>query len=289
MSAGDRALDKASLRAAVLESDTARQVRRMGRGLPLLLASLPMLLFYLLPLVALVLRVSPADLLSNLVDPQVAQAIQVSMTTTLIATGATFVFGTPLAYLLARRRFPGRAVVDTLVDLPMLLPPAVAGVALLVTFGRRGLLGPYLTDAGIEIAFTQIAVIMAEIFVASPFFVKSAISAFAAVDREVEQAAAVDGASKLATFARITVPLSISALFGGLVMTWARALGEFGATIIFAGNFPGRTQTMPLAIYIGFEIDLNVALTLSAVLLAIAFAVLLVVKAILRQRVEVNL
>jgi molybdate transport system permease protein len=248
-----------------------------------------MLLFYLLPLVALVLRVSPADLLSNLVDPQVAQAIQVSMTTTLIATAATFVFGTPLAYLLARRRFAGRSIVDTLVDLPMLLPPAVAGVALLVTFGRRGLLGPYLTDAGITIAFTQVAVIMAEIFVASPFFVKSAISAFAAVDRELERAAAVDGASPLRAFLSVTVPLSISALFGGLVMTWARALGEFGATIIFAGNFPGRTQTMPLAIYIGFELDLKIALTLSAVLLAIAFAVLLLVKAVLRQRVEVNL
>jgi molybdate transport system permease protein len=289
MSAGDQALDTASRRATVLDSDPARTVRRAARGWPLLLASLPMLLFYLLPLVALLLRVSPADLLSNLVDPQVAQAIQVSMTTTLIATGATFVFGTPLAYLLARRRFPGHAVVDTLVDLPMLLPPAVAGVALLVTFGRRGLLGPYLTDAGIQIAFTQVAVILAEIFVASPFFVKSAISAFAAVDREVEQAAAVDGASPLATFARVTLPLSISALFGGLVMTWARALGEFGATIIFAGNFQGRTQTMPLAIYIGFELDLRIALTLSAVLLAIAFTVLLVVKAILRQRVEVNL
>ena len=289
MSAGEKTLDKASIRATILESDTARKVRRVGRGLPLILASLPMLLFYLLPLVALVLRVSPADLLSNLVDPQVAQAIQVSMTTTLIATGVTFAFGTPLAYLLARRRFPGRSVVDTLVDLPLLLPPAVAGVALLVTFGRRGLLGPYLTDAGITIAFTQIAVIMAEIFVASPFFVKSAISAFAAVDRELERAAAVDGATPLRAFLSVTVPLSISALFGGLVMTWARALGEFGATIIFAGNFPGRTQTMPLAIYIGFEIDLNVALTLSAILLAIAFAALLLVKAALRQRVEVVL
>ena len=158
-----------------------------------------------------------------------------------------------------------------------------------MTFGRRGLLGPYLTDAGIEIAFTQIAVIMAEIFVASPFFVKSAISAFAAVDRELERAAAVDGASPLRAFLSITAPLSASALFGGLVMTWARALGEFGATIIFAGNFQGRTQTMPLAIYIGFELDLRIALTLSAVLLAIAFTVLLVVKAVLRQRVAVSL
>ena len=261
----------------------------MHEGFPLILASLPMLLFYLVPLIALVLRVSPADLLSNLVDPLVAQAIQVSMTTTLIATGATFIFGTPLAYLLARRRFRGRAIVDTLIDLPMLLPPAVAGVAPLVTFGRRGLVGQSLADAGIQIAFTQIAVIMAEVFVASPFFVKSAISAFAAVDRELERAAAVDGAAPLGVFWRITLPLSASVLFGGIVMTWARALGEFGATIIFAGNFPGRTQTMPLAIYIGFEIDLSIALTLSAILLAIAFAVLLLVKAALRQRVEVQL
>jgi molybdate transport system permease protein len=249
---------------------------RAPRGLLLTLASLPMLLFYLLPIIALLLRVSPSELLSNLVDPQVAQAIQVSMTTTLIATGVTFIFGAPLAYLLARRRFRGRAVLDTLIDLPMLLPPAVAGIALLVAFGRRGLLGQSLDEAGIQIAFTQIAVIMAQVFVASPFFVKSAISGFAAVDRELEQAAAVDGASPLTAFWRITLPLSASALFGGVVMTWARALGEFGATIIFAGNFPGRTQTMPLAIYIGFEIDLRIALTLSAILLAIAFAVLLV-------------
>jgi molybdate transport system permease protein len=191
--------------------------------------------------------------------------------------------------LLARRRFPGRAVLDTLIDLPMLLPPSVAGVALLVAFGRRGLVGPGLNGVGIQIAFTQVAVVMAQVFVASPFFVKAAISAFAAVDRELEQAAAVDGASPLTTFWRITLPLSISALFGGAVMTWARALGEFGATIIFAGNFPGRTQTMPLAIYIGFEIDLRIALTLSAILLLISFGVLLLVKAALRQRVELSL
>jgi molybdate transport system permease protein len=274
---------------ATAQSQSQRVGWRAPRGLLLALASLPMLLFYLLPLIALLLRVSPADLLSNLVDPQVAQAIQVSMTTTLTATGITLVFGAPLAYLLARRRFRGWAILDTLIDLPMLLPPSVAGIALLVAFGRRGLVGQSLADAGIQIAFTQIAVVMAQVFVASPFFVKSAISAFAAVDRELEQAAAVDGAAPLAVFWRITLPLSISALFGGIVMTWARALGEFGATIIFAGNFPGRTQTMPLAIYIGFEIDLRIALTLSAILLAIAFAVLLLVKAVLRQRVEVSL
>jgi molybdate transport system permease protein len=274
---------------ATAQSQSQRVGWRAPRGLLLWLVSLPMLLFYLLPLIALLLRVSPADLLSNFVDPQVAQAIQVSMTTTGAATGITLVFGAPLAYLLARRRFRARAVLDTLIDLPMLLPPSVAGIALLVAFGRRGLVGQSLADTGIQIAFTQIAVIMAQVFVASPFFVKSAISAFAAVDRELEQAAAVDGAAPLGVFWRITLPLSASALFGGIVMTWARALGEFGATIIFAGNFPGRTQTMPLAIYIGFEIDLNIALTLSTILLVIAFAVLLLVKAVLRQRVEVNL
>lgn len=190
-----------------------------------------------------------------------AQAIQMSMKTSGAATGITLVFGAPLAYLLARRRFRGRAVLDTLIDLPMLLPPSVAGIALLVAFGRRGLVGQSLADVGIQIAFTQIAVIMAQVFVASP----------------------------LSTFWRITLPLSASALFGGIVMTWARALGELGATIIFAGNFPGRTQTMPLAIYIGFEIDLRIALTLAALLLAISFAVQLVVKAALRQRVDVAL
>ena len=250
----------------------------------LALASVPMLLFFLLPLVALVLRVSPAALLASLVDPTVAQAIQLSLTTTLITTGITILAGTPTAYLLARRRFPGRIVVDTLIDVPMLLPPAVAGIALLVAFGRRGLLGPLLDNANIELAFSTSAVVLAQMFVAGPFYIKTAITAFARVDREIEEAAAVDGASAIGIFRLITLPLTGSTLFTGAVMTWARALGEFGATIIFAGNFPGITQTMPLAIYVGFETDFQAALTLSVILLGIAFLVLVVVKGLLRQR-----
>lgn len=252
--------------------------------LPLVLASLPMLLFFLLPILALVLRVTPAALLASLVDPTVAQAIQLSLVTTLITTGLTILAGTPVAYLLARRRFPGHALVDTLIDLPMLLPPAVAGIALLVAFGRRGLLGPLLDNAGLDIAFSTTAVVLAQLFVAGPFYVKTAINAFAHADREIEQAAAVDGASPWAVFRLITLPLSWSMLFSGAVMTWARALGEFGATIIFAGNFPDITQTMPLAIYIGFETDFQAALTLSVILLITAFLVLVVVKGVLRQR-----
>ena len=167
----------------------------------------------------------------------------------------------------------------------MVLPPSVAGIVLLLAFGRRGLLGAYLSAAGIDIAFTSVAVVLAQLFVAAPFYVKAAISAFGGVDRDLEQAAALDGASGWGIFRHVTVPLAWPVLFGGAVMSWARALGEFGATIIFAGNFPGRTQTMPLAIYIGFELELSRALTLSVILLVISFLVLFVVKGLLRQRV----
>jgi len=259
-------------------------LRTWRHNLVLALASLPMLLFLLVPLVALVVRVSPSMLLATLVGREVSQALSLSMLTTAISMSLAVLGGTPVAYLLARRQFRGRAVLDTLIDLPMVLPPSVAGIALLIAFGRRGLLGRYLSDASIEVAFTQTAVVLAQTFVAAPLYVKSAIAGFASVDRELEQAAALDGASSLGVFRYVTLPLAWPALFGGAVMTWARALGEFGATIIFAGNFPGRTQTMPLAIYIGFELELNVALTLAIVLLAISFGVLFVVKGLLHQR-----
>jgi molybdate transport system permease protein len=246
------------------------------------------LLFLILPLVSLVARVSLTELLANLLDRTVAQAIQLSIVTTLCTVGLTLLFGTPLAYLLARRRFPGRALVDSLVTLPIVMPPAVAGIALLLAFGRRGLVGQPLTVLGIEIAFTPVAVVLAQTFVAAPFYVQAAKSAFGGVDREIEQAAAVDGASPLQIFRLVTVPLTLPALFGGILMTWARALGEFGATIIFAGNFPGRTQTMPLAIYLDFEVNLQSAITLSLVLMALSLVVLLVVRSALRQRVEIG-
>jgi molybdate transport system permease protein len=263
-------------------SQTERPTRRQIAWL--LIASLPMLVFLLLPLLALLLRITPAQLLANLGNPEVAQAISLSMVTTAITVVLTLVTGTPLAFLLARRQFRGRTALDTLVDLPMVLPPSVAGIALLVAFGRRGLLGQYLTVAGIELAFTQAAVVLAQLFVAAPFYIKAAAAGFAAVDRELEQAAALDGAGPLQVARFVTVPLAWTSLFGGAVMTWARALGEFGATIIFAGNFIGRTQTMPLAIYQGFEQELSVALTLSVILLAVSFVVLFIVRRVLHQR-----
>lgn len=262
------------------------QTKRPSRGQVawLLISSLPMLVFLLLPLIALLLRITPAQLLANLANQEVVQAISLSMVTTAITVVLTLLLGTPLAYLLARRQFRGRTALDTLIDLPMVLPPSVAGIALLVAFGRRGLLGQYLSVAGIELAFTQTAVVLAQTFVAAPFYIKAAAAGFAGVDRELEQAAALDGATPLQVARYVTVPLSWTSLFGGAVMTWARALGEFGATIIFAGNFVGRTQTMPLAIYQGFEQELNVALTLSVILLAVSFGVLFVVRRLLHRQ-----
>ena len=247
--------------------------------------SLPFLAFLVLPLAALVLRLPPERLISSLSSQQVVQAVALSMVTTLVTTVVTICFGTPVGYLLARRRFLFRRVVDTLVDLPTVLPPAVAGVALLMAFGRRGILGSTLNAWGIQIPFSWVAVVMAQTFVASAFYVKAAALGFAGIDPALEQSAALDGASSWQVFRHVTLPLAWSALLSGAVMTWARALGEFGATMIFAGNYPGRTQTMPLAIYLGFELDLNVALTLAVILVGCSFLVLMVVKGVLHREV----
>jgi molybdate transport system permease protein len=227
---------------------------------------------------------SPGDVFAHLANPEIEQAIQLSFVTTIITLVISVVGGTPLGYLLARGNFPGKTVLDTLIDLPIVMPPAVAGIALIVAFGRFGLIGQYLNVLGIQIAFTPLAVVMAQTFVASPFYIKTAASAFSGVNPEIERAAAVDGAGPFNVFLRITVPLCSAALAGGALMTWARALGEFGATIIFAGNLPGITQTMPLAIYLGFDLDFNAALTLSLILLVASFVVLLLVRVALRQR-----
>jgi molybdate transport system permease protein len=245
--------------------------------------SFPMLIFLSLPILALFLRISPADLVENVRHPEVLQAIALSLGTTLISTMIIILAGTPLAYSQARGQFRFSRLVDTLIDLPLVLPPAVAGVALLMAFGRRGILGGVLDDLGIHIAFTPIAVIIVQVFVAAPFYIKSASLGFSNIDQELEQSAALDGASSPQIFRFLTIPLSWSALLGGSVMSWARALGEFGATIIFAGNFPGRTQTMPLAIYIGFELNLDIAITLSVVLILLSFLALFVAKYILNR------
>ncbi|RRR73974.1 MAG: molybdate ABC transporter permease subunit [Candidatus Viridilinea halotolerans] len=258
------------------------------RWLPIWLLALPMLVFLVLPLLALVLRLEWSEFWVNLTDSMVLQAVRLSLMTTLLTTVLSVVLGGPLAYLLARRTFRGRAIIDTLIDLPMVLPPAVAGIALLMAFGRRGLIGAPLAELGISMSFTPVAVVLAQCFVAAPYFVKAAITGFAGVDRELEQAAALDGASHAQVLWHITIPLAWPVLFSGAVMTWARALGEFGATIIFAGNLPGRTQTMPLAIYLGFERNLDLAVILAVILLAISFGVLTLVKGVLKQRVGVR-
>ncbi len=264
--------------------------RRPTRGLkpvsgwPLGLAALPLLVFLLLPLLA-VLRFTPAPMvLHYLGDPATTQAIVLSLTTSTITALSVLALGLPAAYLLARRPPRPARLLEVLIDLPTVLPPAVAGLALLMAFGRRGLLGNLLNGLGIQVAFTTAAVIMAQLFVSAPYFIKTAAVSLAAVSPDLEEAAAMDGAQPLQIFRLIMLPLAWRGIVGGLALCWARALGEFGATIIFAGNYPGRTQTMPLAVYIGFEIDLNQALTLAVILLAISFLVLTGVRAVLREQ-----
>jgi molybdate transport system permease protein len=246
------------------------------------LLAMPFLFFLLFPILAIFLRLSWFDFWNTLQQDTTLQAIRLSLLTSFAAVLLTLLLGTPVAYLLYRPRSFLSRLLDSLVDLPTVLPPAVAGVALLVAFGRSGLLGSTFTALGIQIPFTSAAVVLAQTFIAAPLYIKSAALGFAGVDCELKKAAALDGASRWQIFRYILVPLSWMPMLSGCVLTWARALGEFGATILFAGNFPGRTQTMPLAIYIGFELDLHVALTLSAVLVCFSFGVLGLVKWALR-------
>jgi molybdate transport system permease protein len=232
-----------------------------------------------LPVVAIFARVARSEaLIQTLGRPIVLEALRVSALTTTCTLGLTLVLGTPLAYLLARRRIPFAAPLESLIALPMVLPPAVAGIGLLMAFGRRGLLGEPLAGMGISLSFTSAAVVLAELFVAAPFYVRAAQSAFASVDPELEMVARTLGVSDWMTFWRVTVPVAFSSLLGGAVMSWARALGEFGATIMFAGSFQGRTQTMPLAIYAALESDLDAALVLSAILAVVSFTVLVLLR-----------
>ena len=258
---------------------TTRRLTRVG-------LTLPMLLFFLIPLVALLLRTQPGAIFASLSEPLVSNAIRLSLVTSSISTVLIILFGTPLAYQLARRPTPFRRFLDTLVDLPTVLPPAVAGIALLMAFGRRGLFGPWLSALGIELPFTSAAVVLAQIFIAAPLYIKPAAVGLAGIDCELKQAAALDGATRWQSFRYISLPLAWPALVSGIVSAWARALGEFGATIIFAGNFPGRTQTMPLSIYIGFETNLDTALTLSVILIGTSFFTLLLVKLLLLRKID---
>jgi len=252
-------------------------VTRGGSRFPLLaaLASTGLLVFLALPFVALVLRIAPREFFARLGSGDVLQALALSLLTATVATLVVVVLGTPLAWLLATREFPGKRAVEVLVDLPMVLPPTVAGFALLMAFGRMGLAGAPLAAFGITLPFTTAAVIVAQVFMAAPFYVGAARAGFAGVDRRLLDAAATLRASETHAFLRVVLPLARPALLAGVAMSGARALGEFGATITFAGNVPGRTQTLPLAVYLALETRPEAAFALSLVLLAVSLAVLI--------------
>jgi len=236
-----------------------------------------------LPVIAMVWRA--IDARAALDNPRARDILQdalvLSATTSVVSLAIIMVVGTPIAYTLARARFRGAKIIDALIDLPIILPPAVAGIALLMAFGRRGVLGPTLEDMGVSVGFTMSAVVIAQVFVAAPFYIRTARAGFLRVDRTLEEAAADLGATPMRTFFRVTLPMARGSLLAGGILAWARALGEFGATIMFAGNRQGVTQTMPLAIYERFSAgDLNAALVLSAVLLAMSVTFLVIVRVI---------
>ena len=254
---------------------------------PALFAALALTLTFLtLPIVAIFVRSSPGELLASLDDPGVLDALWLSLRTTLTALAIIVVVGTPVAYLLATRSFRGQALVVTLVELPLVLPPAVAGVGLLAALGPNGIAGGAIADAGVRLALETAGVVVALTFVAAPFFVRGAQAAFAAVDRSWLEASRTLGASEARTFLRIAVPAAAPGMFAGLALAWGRAVGEFGATLIFAGSFRGRTQTAPLAIYERLGTDFTAALALSAVLVAVSAALLLSAKLLGGARVS---
>jgi molybdate transport system permease protein len=250
-------------------------VRRFLLALAYFLATGVAMAFLVLPIVAIFVHVSPGRLIDQLSNPVVTDALIVSFKTTLIAQALVLLFGTPTAYLLASRRFPGRSLCVTLVELPLVLPPAVAGIGLLVAFGRFGLLGGALSFFGITLPFTQAAVTIAVAFVSSPLYVRQAIAAFEAVDSNLIAASRTLGAGPARTFFRIVLPLARSGLAAGEALAFARGLGEFGATIMFAGSLQKVTQTLPLAIYAQFEVNLDVTLAISALLVLISAALLI--------------
>jgi len=245
-----------------------------GAGVPLAVA-IGFLAFLAAPVAWLVLRsATDGSLASAAFDRIVLDALRLSLITTGLSLLVIIGAGTPVAYLLARGRIRPATLVETLVDLPIVLPPSVAGLSLLLLFGRSGPIGGPLADAGLHLPFTSAAVVMAQVFVAAPFYVRAARAGFALVDRDLEDAARVDGARELAVVRHVTLPLARSALAGGLVLAWGRALGEFGATIMFAGNVLGETQTLPLVVYAEFQSSLEAAIAAGAVLVLAAFGIL---------------
>jgi molybdate transport system permease protein len=243
------------------------------------LLSALLLLLVLLPIAGLLFASSIGKLVRGLGDPLVGPAVRLTLATTIASLVTIVAGGTPLAWAIARRRGAVWRVLETVIELPVVLPPAVAGVALLLAFGRRGLLGPALATFGIGLPFSSAAVVLAQSFVAAPFYVQAAVAAFRRLDGDLTLVARTLGASWPRVFFTVAVPLSWPALAGGAALSWARALGEFGATLMFAGNQVGRTQTLPLAIYTALESDLQTAQSLSIILVAVAFGLLMAIRA----------
>ncbi len=241
------------------------------------LAAAALLGFLVVPLVALVLSTSVGEMAAGLRHPLAVAALGLSLFTTSCSLALVLVLGTPLAWLLSQRTGRAARAVGTLVQLPIVIPPAVSGLALLLAFGRRGLFGPWLERAGISLPFTTAAVVLAEVFVSAPFYVQAAAAAFRRLDSSLLLVAHSLGAGPARTFFRVALPLSLPGLVTGAALSWSRALGEFGATLMFAGNLSGRTQTLPLAIYTAMEGDLRPAKAMSLVLVAVAFGLLLLV------------
>jgi molybdate transport system permease protein len=272
-----------SLRPAGPSRLTARErARRAARGgasrsvpAPLLVPALIAILFLLLPLAGLLIRAPWGRLGAALSGTDATQALTLSLWTATVSTAISTVIGVPLAWVLARSSFPGQRLLRALVTLPLVLPPVVGGVALLLAFSRTGIVGRYLDSwFGLTIPFTPLAVVMAETFVAMPFLIITVEGAFRSADQGFEEAAATLGAKRLTVFRRITLPMVAPSLGAGAVLCWARALGEFGATITFAGSFPGQTETMPIAVYYALENDPDAAIALSLVLLVVSVVVL---------------
>jgi molybdate transport system permease protein len=232
--------------------------------------SLLILALLALPLLALVSRAFTREFFSYALSASALSALRLSLVTSLLTVVISVLLGTPLAYILARWRFPFKSWIELLIDLPVILPPSVAGLALLIAFGRQGLFGAPLLRFGLSLPFTTAAVILAQTFVAAPLYIRAARVGFTAVEVQLEEAAHVEGASQWQVFREVMVPLTGRALLNGAILTWTRALGEFGATILFAGNLEGITQTMPLAIYLGFESNLGVAVALSVLLVFVS-------------------
>jgi molybdate transport system permease protein len=266
-------------RAVAISSRWREVFLKAGLGLLLAVA----MAFIALPVLALFLKIPLPSIVDALHDPVVTDALRLSLMTSSITTLTVVIMGTPIAYVSARFDYWGKELADSLIDLPVIMPPAVAGIALLVAFGRMGIVGHYLNAFGISIAFTTLAVILAQVFVSSPFYIRQARTSFEDVDIALENAARTLGASRVYTFFQVILPIALNGLISGAIMAFARSLGEFGATIMFAGNFQGRTQTMPLAIYTAMQGDLDVALCLSIILVAFSFAVIVLVKTLTRR------